>query len=66
MGEIQRFLHVQPSLSPTPNENDRLPNRHDSLRMLRIRRNSVTVRYVRTIPEQSAAYMLTGSCVRLR
>ena len=46
MGEIQGLLHVQQNLPPAKNEDDRLPNRHDPLRMFRISRNSGIIRYV--------------------
>lgn len=48
MGEVQRIIHVQQKISPPKNEDDRLPNRHDLLRLLGISGYGVIVRYVQT------------------
>jgi hypothetical protein len=45
MGEVQVFIHVQPSLPSAAYKDDRLPNRHDSLRSFGIRGNCRVIRY---------------------
>lgn len=46
MGEIQRLLYVQSSLSPAPHENDNLSACNDPLCGLWICRNSCSIRYL--------------------
>ena len=50
MGEVQRVIYVQPGLSPAEDEDDRLPDCHDSLRMFRICWNRRLVRSATSTP----------------
>ena len=49
MEEIQGIIYVQPRVSPTAEQNDRLPDRYDSVYMLGIRGHGSSGRCVHTI-----------------
>lgn len=59
MGEVQGILHVQPGLSSAKDEDDRISDRHDSLRDFRIRWNSRVIRYPSS-PIKPEEYTLTS------
>ena len=64
VGKVQGQLHVQPGLSSAPDKDDRIPNRHDSVCYLRIRRNGGLLR---SFPSHlhETKLSLTRRCVQI-